>query len=359
MPVEMAIWKMTATGPVPVETSALDLESKLEDMLVGDPSLVGLDILPIGRQVQTGYGGFVDVLGVDVEGRLHVLELKRDRTPREVVAQTLDYASWADDLTLVEVRELYAAHHGADFDAAFAERFGVPVPDAFNVDHELTIVASALDPASERIVRYLATRYEVPVNAVFFRHFRDRDAQYLARSWLIDPTEAETTPRVAKKVRPWNGRDFFVTLGRVDYHNRWDVCRKYGIVCAGGGARWWRPLRNLQPGHRVFAYVGGAGYVGIGEVTHPMQKFAELTVNQDGREVRVVEQDDVPDFLREHALSEDPESSEYAVKVRWLKTVPLDEAFSAPGLFAVPISACRLRDERTISEVATHFDVTE
>jgi hypothetical protein len=35
------------------------------------------------------------VLGVDVEGRIHVIELKRDRTPREVVAQILDYGSWA------------------------------------------------------------------------------------------------------------------------------------------------------------------------------------------------------------------------------------------------------------------------
>jgi RecB family endonuclease NucS len=37
----------------------------------------------IGRQVHTGYGGFVDVLGVDLEGRVHVIELKRDRTPRK------------------------------------------------------------------------------------------------------------------------------------------------------------------------------------------------------------------------------------------------------------------------------------
>jgi hypothetical protein len=29
-----------------------------------------------------------------VEGRIHVIELKRDRTPREVVAQILDYGSW-------------------------------------------------------------------------------------------------------------------------------------------------------------------------------------------------------------------------------------------------------------------------
>jgi RecB family endonuclease NucS len=47
----------------------------------------------LGRQVTTEYGGLVDVLGVDAEGRIHVIEVKRDRTPREVVAQMLTPAS--------------------------------------------------------------------------------------------------------------------------------------------------------------------------------------------------------------------------------------------------------------------------
>lgn len=103
MSVEMAIWRMTDSGPRPIAFRGLDRESRLEDMVVADPSLTGLDVLVIGRQVTTAFGGFIDVLGVDVDGRLHVLELKRDRTPREVVAQTLDYATWAQDLSLEDV----------------------------------------------------------------------------------------------------------------------------------------------------------------------------------------------------------------------------------------------------------------
>ena len=45
----------------------------------------GTDLLIIGRQVPTGFGGFIDLLALDAEGRVHVLELKRDRTPRDVV----------------------------------------------------------------------------------------------------------------------------------------------------------------------------------------------------------------------------------------------------------------------------------
>lgn len=203
MTVEMAIWRMTPEGPLPVPPSKLDFEQRLEDMIANDPGLVGLPILVVGRQVVTKFGGFVDVLGVDADGRVHVIELKRDRTPREVVAQVLDYGAWAQNLTLADAAEVYQDRIGGALDEAFAEHFGVPVPDAFDADQRLTIVASELDAASGRIVEYLATRYDVPVNAVFFRHFKDGGAEYLARTWLRPPEEATTKRQTkAAKVRP-------------------------------------------------------------------------------------------------------------------------------------------------------------
>ena len=112
MPVEMAMWKMTSDGPLAIAPKKLNFEDRLEELVVNDPSLINLSILVIGHQIPTKYGGYIDVLGVDVEGRIHVIELKRDRTPREVVAQILDYGSWAQDLSLSEVTELYAEHQG-------------------------------------------------------------------------------------------------------------------------------------------------------------------------------------------------------------------------------------------------------
>jgi hypothetical protein len=65
------------------------------------------------------------------------------------------------------------------------------VPDVFNPDQRLTIVASGLDPSSDRIVTYLAERFGVPLNAVFFRHFIDEGREYLARTWLLPPQAVE------------------------------------------------------------------------------------------------------------------------------------------------------------------------
>ena len=72
-------------------------ESVLEAWLESNPDKILEDgrILIIGRQVRTDLGGFIDLLGVDREGNVVVVELKRDRTPRDVVAQALEYAAFA------------------------------------------------------------------------------------------------------------------------------------------------------------------------------------------------------------------------------------------------------------------------
>jgi hypothetical protein len=128
---------------------------------------------------------------VDADGILHVLELKKDKTPREVVAQVLDYGSWVRSLAHEDVLRLFAGYgKGGVFEAAFQQRFDTPPPEELNTGHRLTIIASAVDVATERIVEYLAEGYAVPVNVVFFRYFEDEGHRYLARTWLIDQDRA-------------------------------------------------------------------------------------------------------------------------------------------------------------------------
>ena len=278
MAVEMVIWRMTDDGPRQLVSSPLDFEHRLEDMLAEDPGTSGTDLLIVGRQVKTAYGGSIDLLALDADGRTHMLELKRDRTPRDVVAQTLDYGSWVQDLSVDDLEQIYTDYHGDDteLDAAFAERFASPMPDVVNAEQQFTIVASELDPTSDRIVEFLAESYGVPINAVFFRHFNDDGRDYLARTWLLapQPIEVKTGRTSRSKKRPWNGRDFYIVLGRADDPRRWAIASTYGLLNAGGGSWYWKPLRNLTPGSRVFAHVGGVGYVGIGKVTGELIPYA-------------------------------------------------------------------------------------
>lgn len=79
-------------------------ESQLENDLVRRPA----ELLPnppswIARQLHTSAKGFIDLLGIDRDGRLVVYELKVNRTGRETLAQILDYASWLDSESIDEI----------------------------------------------------------------------------------------------------------------------------------------------------------------------------------------------------------------------------------------------------------------
>ncbi len=118
-----------------------------------------------------------------------------------------------------------------------------------------------------------------------------------------------------------------------------------------------KPLRNLTPGKRVFAYVGGAGYVGVGEVVGEMIPLRDLVVTSNGTEVRVVEQPEIDPEVRDRAASGDEDITEYAVPVRWLAERNVSDAIAERGLFASQVTVCKLRDERTIEVVTAAFDL--
>ena len=108
MGTKIAMWRIDGE-PRRVQPTKLSLESRLEDIIETQTDVLGQPILLIGRQVPTKYGKFIDLLGVNADGDVVVIELKRDRTPRDVVAQVLDYASWIQDLDNHEVRAIFSA----------------------------------------------------------------------------------------------------------------------------------------------------------------------------------------------------------------------------------------------------------
>lgn len=363
MPVEFGIWRID-DGVVPVPSSPIDNEAKLEDILEEDLSILGLDLLLLlGRQVITALGKRIDLLAMDVNGDLYALELKRGRTPREVVAQTIDYGYWLRDLDSESVREVFDKHNpGSSFDLAFRERFDQDPPEELNEHHHLIVVASELDASTERIVDYVGD-YGVPINVVFFQHFRDGDREYLGRSWLSDPVEVEGREPKAKtggsrKARtPWNGQDFYVAFGEDDDptrdRRRWEDAVRYGFVSAGGGLWFSRTLEQLFPGARVFVCIPKTGYVGVGVVRETSQRVSDFKVELEGQMMPILE---AP--LTAQAMgkgSDDPEKSEYVVRVDWIKTLPREDAIWEKGMYANQNSATKLRHSFTLERLIDAF----
>jgi hypothetical protein len=185
------------------------LEERLEDWIEDDISMLSDDLLIIGRQIETDYDGKIDLLCIDRVGDLAIVELKRDRTPREITAQILDYASWIKDLSIERIINIANSYLKSidqqSLEYAFNQKFDTDLPEVLNDSHSMLIVASEIDTSSERIINYLSTTYDVDINAVTFQYFKDDGGEYIARMFLIEPTQTEVLKKSRRRIIPPKG----------------------------------------------------------------------------------------------------------------------------------------------------------
>ena len=64
----------------------------LEPWIESNTDILGSGIVIIGRQTMSNSGP-IDLLGIDRTGNVVIVEIKRDKLPREALAQAIDYAS--------------------------------------------------------------------------------------------------------------------------------------------------------------------------------------------------------------------------------------------------------------------------
>jgi RecB family endonuclease NucS len=106
------LFAVDAGNLVPLRRTQLPKEDMLETWITENPRILGLDLTIIGRQVHTDFGGLIDILAMDREGNLTIIELKRDKTPRDIVAQVLDYASWVSALGAKDILNIASEYLG-------------------------------------------------------------------------------------------------------------------------------------------------------------------------------------------------------------------------------------------------------
>lgn len=341
MPIHHTIWKVGGQ-PAPLLVTKLASEKELEDMITARPDILSDEWMMIGRQEKTGFGGIIDLLAIAPDGSLVLIELKRDKTPREIVAQAIDYASWVEKLEADKIARIYDRFRpGRSLDADFKGRFGAELDEeSLNHSHQIIIVAAELDASTERILGYLNAR-DIAINAVFFQVFQLGEEKLLSRAWLIDPGETQLNATVSPKEKgekqEWNG-EFYVSFGDTTSRS-WEDAVKYGFISAGGGNWYSQTLKLLKPGDRVWVKIPKTGYVGVGIVTEEVQAAKDFTVMDGDIECPALEVLRHRDLYQQTA--DDPEKSEYFVRIKWLDTLTREKAFNEVGLFGNQNSVCQ------------------
>ena len=182
------IWEVDETTKAahPLEKAArADAEAMLEDIFVETPAMLMPGLKLVGRQLPTA-NGYLDLLGVDSEGRLVVFELKRGTLTRDAVAQALDYASWLDLLEDAELWKRIAENSGRrgiveikNFEEWFNKNDNWSSPESLR-PVKVVLVGLGADESAQRMAGWLAGK-GVEIDLLTFLGYRCGERLLLAR----------------------------------------------------------------------------------------------------------------------------------------------------------------------------------
>ena len=182
-----------------IKYNSIDYERHFESWLENSPSLLlddeedGDTILWIGRQITASVGEvskFPDLIGIDSAGDLILVELKKGKTPRDVIAQILEYAAWGYRLDYNDLDDIAGSYYAADenysgkslldiYQEVFNAQDDTIKESDFNRRQKLYIVAEDVSPIVKQVSEYLRDIYKVNINHLEYQVYKSKDDEYL------------------------------------------------------------------------------------------------------------------------------------------------------------------------------------
>lgn len=203
MATQIKTWQIVDGSLKLVETSLAEQgrsePQDLEAWIASEPAILGPDILLIGRQVKT-QSGPMDLLGIDRSGNAVVVELKRGRLPREVLAQAIDYASDIASWSIDRLSQVCVEFTGKSLTDVISDGFAdVDLENlSINESQRILLVGFGMDSALERMVEWLASSYDVSVNAIVLHYVRTSGGDELLTKTSV-VSEAEEQQRTKRR----------------------------------------------------------------------------------------------------------------------------------------------------------------
>ncbi|NLV23185.1 MAG: DUF91 domain-containing protein [Deltaproteobacteria bacterium] len=191
-------------------------ESVLENWLESnsDEILEDSKLLIIGRQVTTNIGSIIDLLGIDREGNTVVIELKRDRTPRDTLAQALEYASFVEELDtnqLEEILQRYVSAEAINLASYHRNYFELATDEAvsFNKEQRIVLVGQRITGEIRQTSAFLR-RKGIRVTCLEFSYFQANGEKHLLSYDIVVGKEPPKIKQITSGALPSVSKDSFM-----------------------------------------------------------------------------------------------------------------------------------------------------
>jgi len=189
-------WQIVDGSLVAIETSLAEQNRReaehLETWIESAPEILGPEIVLIGRQVNT-LSGPLDLLGIDRSGNIVIVELKRDRLPREALCQAIDYASDIASWSVDRLSEECISYSSRSLPEIISENFeDVDLESLLiNASQRILLVGFSVDENLERMIKWLTSSSDVEVNAIVLNYSRTSSGDELLTRGVIVSEEEE------------------------------------------------------------------------------------------------------------------------------------------------------------------------
>jgi len=223
------------------------------------------------------------------------------------------------------------------------------------------------DTEKTKIIKDIQKEGCEPIIKVIARGLSENEAYLIEKTliWKLGRNLANVSSgHFIDKFRPHNS--FHLNLNGFDFENgifyinvgegetrTWEDCRTFGFLSAGQGKQWSDPIRLLNSGDIVVAYLKRRGYVGVGKVIDKAKKVLDFRFEEKSLKTQNLLNQDL-------FKNSDNENSEYLVKIEWVKSFPADEAKwkANQGLFTTQLIKASLeRQTKTIKFIETEFGI--
>lgn len=206
MATEIKTWEIINDGLSPINSSLVENGRKetehLEKWIKTNPEILGTDILIIGEQVYTKSGP-LDFLGIDNNGNIVIVELKRDKLARVVLAQAIDYASDLSSWEIEKLSEICISYTGNSLEDHLSNNFeNIEIDDlTINQSQRILLVGFSIEESLNRMIEWLSNNFDLSINAIILSYVKTSNENELLSRTVTIPEEIAKVKSNKKKFK--------------------------------------------------------------------------------------------------------------------------------------------------------------